>query len=69
MKAYRVTQGAYCRWFKSAEDAKQFADDRWDNEFDGVPFVEEYQAAEVIQALNELEHRFAGLNATQHNRF
>lgn len=69
MRAYRVSQGAYRRWFQSAEDAKQFADDRWDNEFDGVPFVEEYHIPEVIQKLNELEHRFAGMNSTQHNKF
>ena len=66
MKAYRVIQGAYRRWFKSAEDAKQFADDRWDREFDGVPFVEEYKVEELISKLNELENQVAGINSTKH---
>ena len=35
--------------------ARQWADDRFENEFDGVPFVEQITLTEALTRLNELE--------------
>jgi hypothetical protein len=53
--AYRVQSGGHTRWFLERADAKQYANDRFDNECDGVPFVEGLSLIEVLSRLNELE--------------
>ena len=55
MEVYRVTQGSHTRWFTNRDDAKQYADDRFDNHVDGIPFIEPVDALEMISRLNELE--------------
>lgn len=65
-KCYRVCQGSYRRWFKKEKDAKQFAADRYDKEFDGIPFIEEFDSEHLIYKLNELEARVAGEDSLRH---
>ncbi len=55
MEVYRVTQGSHVRWFADSGDAKQYADDRWDEYIEGVPFIEPIDAVEMLARLNELE--------------
>ena len=63
---YRVQQGSYRRWFKGRDAAKQFCDDRFDMEFDGVPFIDEYTLEEMLLKINELEARVAGEDSLKH---
>jgi hypothetical protein len=55
MQIYRVTQGDHTRWFAGEDDARAYADDRWDKHLDGVPFVEPIDALEALAVLNEFE--------------
>ena len=55
MQVYRVTQGSHTRWFTNEDDARQYADDRYDKYLDGVPFIEPVDAVEMLARLNELE--------------
>ena len=52
---WRVRSGSVTRWFPGELGARQYADDRYDKEFDGVPFVEQISLAEALTRLNELE--------------
>lgn len=63
---YRVTQGSYRRWFDDQKKAKEFAVDRCDREFDGIPWIEEFEESQLLYKLNELEARVAGEAALQH---
>ena len=65
-KVYRVQQGNYRRWFLTMEKAAEFANDRCEKEFDGIPFIEEFDEHHLIYKLNELESRVAGENALRH---
>lgn len=52
---WRVQSGSITRWFAGELGARNYADDRWDNEFDGVPFIEQLTMTEALTRLNELE--------------
>ena len=54
-EVWRVQSGSITRWFAGELGARQWADDRFENEFDGVPFVEQISLAEALTRLNELE--------------
>ena len=56
MEVYRVTQGSHTRWFTNREDAKQYANDRFDTDLDGIPFIEPVTAIEMMARLNDLEN-------------
>ena len=55
MQVFRVSQGNRVRWFAGEDEARQYADDRYDKHLDGVPFVEPIDAVEMLTHLNELE--------------
>ncbi len=63
---YRVQQGSYRRWFMDRDAAKQFCDDRFDKEFDGIPYIDEYTPEEMLLAINSLEARVAGEASLKH---
>ena len=52
---WRVQSGSVTRWFAGELGAMDYASDRFDNEFDGVPFVEQVTLTEALSRLNELE--------------
>lgn len=52
---WRVCAGGDTRWFSGEIGARQYADDRYEAEFDGVPFVESISLSEALTRLNELE--------------
>lgn len=52
---YRVQSGGHTQWFLNREDAKQYADDRFEYDFDGIPFLESIPLTEVIYRLNQLD--------------
>ena len=54
---WRVVSGSHSRWFPGELGARQYADDRYETEFDGVPFVEEITITEALNRLNELEDK------------
>ncbi len=55
VSVWRVQSGGVTRWFAGELGARQWADDRFENEFDGVPFVEQIVMSEMLTHLNELE--------------
>jgi hypothetical protein len=65
-KLYRVTQGSIRRWFPTLEKAGEYANEQCEKEFDGIPFIEEFDAHQLIYKLNELEWRVAGEDALRH---
>lgn len=52
---WRVRSGSDTRWFPGELGARQYADDRYDKEFDGIPFLEQITLTEALTRLNELE--------------
>ena len=52
---WRVQSGSVTRWFGGELGARNWADDRFDTEFDGVPFIEQVTLTEALSRLNELE--------------
>ena len=52
---WRVRSGGVTRWFPGELGPRQYADDRFETEFDGVPFVEQITLSEALTRLNELE--------------
>jgi hypothetical protein len=52
---WRVQSGGVTRWFGGELGARNWADDRFDTEFDGVPFIERITLTEALTRLNELE--------------
>lgn len=52
---WRVQSGSVTRWFLEEPDARKFASDRFDAEFDGIPFVNELTDRELIARVNDLE--------------
>ena len=55
MLVYRVSQGRHTKWFTDSGDAKQYAQDRYDIEMDGIPFCAELDHSELMVRLNTLE--------------
>jgi hypothetical protein len=60
MLVYRVSQGRHTRWFIDSGQAKQYADVRFEEFEDGVPFCDTLHHSEMMVRLNELESRRAG---------
>ena len=54
---WRVQSGGHTRWFSGEIGARQYADDRYDKEFDGIPFVSELTLSEALGRLNDLEDK------------
>jgi hypothetical protein len=52
---YRVSVGNRARWFEDEQDARDYARDRFDNDFDGVPFLEKFNDKDLLARVNELE--------------
>ncbi len=52
---WRVQSGSVTRWFAGELGARDYASDRFDTEFDGVPFLEQVTLTEALTRLNELE--------------
>ena len=52
---WRVQSGGAVRWFGGELGARDYASDRFEAEFDGVPFVEQVSMSEMLTHLNELE--------------
>ena len=52
---WRVSSGNHNRWFAGEITARDFAQQRFDNEFDGVPFVEQITLSEMLHRVNQLE--------------
>ena len=59
-KLYRVVSGLKSRWFTGEQDARDYARDRFDYEFDGVPWVQELSFTEALTRLNDLEAASGG---------
>ena len=57
VSVWRVQSGNDTRWFSGELGARQYASDRYDREFDGIPFVERMNLTEALTRLNELEVR------------
>lgn len=52
---WRVSSGNHTRWFAGEISARDFAHQRYDNEFDGVPFIEQITLNELLHRVNQLE--------------
>ena len=52
---WRVQSGGFTRWFAGEIGARDYANDRYDTELDGVPFLEQITMSEMLTHLNELE--------------
>ena len=52
---YRVSVGNRSRWFEDEQDARDYARDRFDNDFDGVPFLDTFNDKDLLARVNELE--------------
>jgi hypothetical protein len=63
---YRVEQGNFRRWFATEEAAREWANERFDTELDGIPFITEYTLSEAVLKINELEARVAGEASLTH---
>ena len=58
LPVWTVVCGERCRWFPDHASAKEFANNEWDKEADGVPFVESHtiwDVEEVCEILNNVE--------------
>jgi hypothetical protein len=53
---WRVQSGGRSKWFTGELGAREWANDRFDTEVDGVPFLREVTLSEAIQILNQLEY-------------
>jgi hypothetical protein len=54
---WRVQSGSRSKWFAGEIGARDYASDRFDAEFDGVPFVEQVTLSEALVRLNDLEDK------------
>ncbi len=52
---WRVSSGSESRWFAGEIGARDYANDRYDTELEGVPFVEQIGMSEMLVHLNTLE--------------
>jgi hypothetical protein len=58
LPVWTVVCGERCRWFPDHASAKECANNEWDKEADGVPFVESHtiwDVEEVCEILNNIE--------------
>jgi len=58
LPVWTVVCGERCRWFPDHASAKEFANNEWDKEADGVPFVQSktiWDVEEVCEILNNVE--------------
>ena len=58
LAVWTVECGEKCRWFPDHASAKEFARNEWDNEADGVPFINRktiWDVEEVCEILNNVE--------------
>ena len=58
LPVWTLVCGERCRWFPDHASAKEFANNEWDKEADGVPFVESHtiwDVEEVCEILNNIE--------------
>ena len=58
LPVWTVVCGERCRWFPDHASAKEFANNEWDKEADGVPFVQSktiWDVEEVCEILNNIE--------------
>lgn len=58
LAVWTVVCGERCRWFPDHASAKEFANNEWDKEADGVPFVQSktiWDVEEVCEILNNVE--------------
>ena len=60
---WRVQSGGRFRWFAGEIGARDYASDRFDTEFDGIPFVTEVALTEALRRLNDLEDKGNGASA------
>ena len=54
---WRVASGNQTRWFAGEIGARDYANDRYDTELDGVPFLEQITLSELLHRVNQLEMR------------
>ena len=52
---WRVQSGGRSKWFAGELGARDYANDRFDTELEGVPFLDELTLSEAFNRLNELE--------------
>lgn len=55
---WTVESGEKCRWFVTKGEARRFANDTWQKEEDGVPFVSHkviWDVEELCEILNHIE--------------
>ena len=52
---WRVQSGSRSKWFAGELGARDYANDRFDIELEGVPFLTEMTLSEAITRLNQLE--------------
>ena len=50
-----VQSGSRSKWFAGELGARDYANDRFDTELEGVPFLTEMTLSEAITRLNQLE--------------
>ncbi len=55
VSVWRVVSGSHSRWFSGEVSAREWAGDRYEVEFDGIPFVEQVTLTEAINRLNQFE--------------
>jgi hypothetical protein len=58
LAVWTVECGERCRWFPDYASANEFARNEWDNETDGVPFLNSktiWDVEEVCEILNNVE--------------
>jgi hypothetical protein len=58
LAVWTVVCGERCRWFPDHASAKEFANNEWDKEVDGVPLVQSktiWDKEEVCEILNNVE--------------
>lgn len=58
LAVWTVECGEKCRWFPDHASAKEFANNEWNKEADGVPFVQSktlWDVEEVCEILNHIE--------------
>ena len=52
---WRVQSGTHSRWFWEEDDARDYANNRYEYDLDGVPFISQMSNEEMLVRLNQLE--------------
>ena len=58
LAVWTVESGEKCRWFPDSGSAREFARNEWDNNLDGVPWINSktiWDVAEMCEILNNIE--------------